>query len=212
MKLRYNLQTFAEDDIEKEEIDDVQKEAEDKEDKDEKKESKKPKSEPKDEPSTQELLNEIAKLKRAQEKASSDAAEWKKKYRATLSEKEQADIEKAEKEAEREERFANIERENQIYKITSVYLGMGYTADEANRIAVAEADNDFEAKTKIMSEVDARKVKELEAKFYAERPDVHAGSGSDVLTQERFDQMDMVEKTALRRSDPEAYNRFMGGK
>ena len=57
-------------------------------------------------------MTENAKLKKAQEKAASEAADYKKKYNATLSEKEKASIEKAEKEAEREERYQQLLREN----------------------------------------------------------------------------------------------------
>ena len=62
----------------------------------------------------QELMTENAKLKKAQEKAASEAADYKKKYNATLSEKEKASLEKAEKEAEREERYQKLLRENEI--------------------------------------------------------------------------------------------------
>jgi hypothetical protein len=173
--------------------------------------AEKPKTEKsKAEPTVQELMNELAKLKRTQEKAASEAAEWKKKYRATLSEKEQYDAEKAEKEAEREEHYKAIERENQIYKIEAAYLGMGYTSDEAKRIAIAEADGDFEARTKIMAEVDARKKKEIEAEFYLNKPDVNAGVGCEVLTKEQFDKMSMAEKSKIFDTDRETYNRLMG--
>ena len=61
-----------------------------------------------------------------------------------------------------------------------------------------------------MAEVDARKQKELEQKFFAERPDIKAGSGSDVLTQEKFNQMNLIEKSQLLESDPETYKKFTG--
>ena len=60
------------------------------------------------EPTVQDLMIEIAKLKRGLDKASSEAADYKKKYNATLSEKEQADLEKAEREAEKEEKFNHL--------------------------------------------------------------------------------------------------------
>ena len=54
----------------------------------------------------QQLLLENAKLKKAQEKAASEAADYKKKYNATLTDAQKAAQEKAEKEAEREEQFS----------------------------------------------------------------------------------------------------------
>jgi hypothetical protein len=111
----------------------------------------------------QELLVKLAKTKMAQEKAASEAAEWKRKYNATLSDKEKIDFEAAERKAAEEEENAKIRRENKIFKLEKEYLGiMKYTASEAERMAVAEVDDDKETKIKIMAEVEARKQKEYE--------------------------------------------------
>ena len=59
---------------------------------------------------TQEMMNEMAKLKRMLDKASSEAAEFKKKYRESLSEAEKASMEKAEREAAREEEFNKLKQ------------------------------------------------------------------------------------------------------
>ena len=205
--LTYNLQMFAEDEQNPEET----------EKPDESKQAEKPK-EKKEEKSEfssadmQKLMNDYAKLKRAFDKTSSELAETKKSLKEKMTEQEIASQEKAEAEAKREEEFEYFKRKDKIHETEKAYLKLGYTADEAERIAVAEADNDFETRTQIMKEVEDRKVKELEAKFYADRPDVNAGSGSDVVTKEAFDQMSLVEKSKLRASDPEAYERFIGRK
>ena len=133
-------------------------------------------------PTAQELLIEIAKLKRNQEKAASEAAEWKKKYNSTLSEKELLDNERAEAQARRDEEFEQMKRELQINRLEKTYLSMDYTAEEAAKIAVAEADNDFEAKVKIMRAVDSRKAKEQEARWLRERPEVNTGSEGEANT------------------------------
>jgi hypothetical protein len=132
--------------------------------------------EEKKEPDIQELMNEIARQKRAIDKLTHENSDLTKKYRATLSEQEVASIEKAEAQAKQEEYIKNLVRENNINKLEKSYLGMGYTSDEAARIAVAEADNDFETRMKIMNEVDARKAKEHEAKWLAERPQINSGT------------------------------------
>lgn len=158
----------------------------------------------------QDILNEMAKLKRMYDKASSEAAEFKKKYRESLSEAEKASMEKAEKEAAREEEFNKLVRENNINRLEKQYLKLGYTADEAERMAIAEADNDQELKIKIMSEVDGRKQKEFEEKFYASRPNVNVGGGTGVsISKEQFDAMDPVELTKLKRENPAEYDRLM---
>lgn len=163
------------------------------------------------EPSIQDLMTEIARLKRQADKASSEAADYKKKWKSSMSEAEKASMEKAEKEAAREEEFNQLKRENNINRLEKSYLQLGFTPDEAARMAVAETDNDQEAKIKIMSEVDGRKKKAYEAEFLASRPDVNIGGGSGkTITKEQFDAMNPVELTALKRENPAEYDRLMG--
>lgn len=123
-----------------------------------------------------ELMVEFAKLKRASDKNSSEAADWRKKYQATLSEKEKMDMDKAEAEAKREEQFQALLRENKINKLEKDYLGLGYLPDEAAQMAVAEVDGDFDTRKKLMSSVDARKKKAYEAEWLKTRPEVNAGT------------------------------------
>ena len=130
-----------------------------------------------EEPTLQELKAEMAKLKRNLNKASAEAADYKKKYRDTLSAQEIAEVEKKEAEArDREEKDA-LRRELSLMKLEKAYLGMGFTADEAQRISLAEVDNETDKRMKILEEVDARKKKAYEAEFYKNRPEISTGSG-----------------------------------
>lgn len=160
------------------------------------------------EPTVQELMAELAKVKRAQEKAASEAAEYKKKYNAKLSEKEKIDLEKAEREAERDEQFQQLVRENKINKVEKSYLALGYTAEEAAKMAVAEVDEDFDAKLKIQLAVQKRQKKEYEAEFIKSRPQLNAGAGDKQLTKEQFDNMGLAEKSKLFRENEAEYNRL----
>lgn len=158
----------------------------------------------------QEALTELAKIKRERDKNAAEAKEFKDKYRETLSVSEKASEEKAEAEARREEQYQQLLRENTINKVEKNYLAMGWTSDEASRMAIAEVDNDLDAKVKIMSEVDVRKKKEFEAEFIKSRPDVNIGSGSGVsYTKEQFDKMGVVERSKLFEENPAEYNRLM---
>lgn len=161
-------------------------------------------------PDVQDLLVEVAKQKRAIDKLTSEAAEWRKKYQSTLTEKERASQEKAEQEAEREEQYKQLLRENQMNKIEKSYLAQGWTADEAFRMATAEVDGDFDQKMKILAEVDARKAKEVRNKFLKDRPDLQYGSGAAAVSQEQFDKMSLSERTKFKREHPEEYRRLAG--
>lgn len=161
------------------------------------------------EPTVQELMVELAKVKRAQEKAASEAADYKKKYNAKLSEKEKADEEKAKREAEKDEQFQQLMRENKINKVEKSYLALGYTADEAAKMAVAEVDEDFDAKLKIQLAVQKRQKKEYEAEFLKSRPELNAGAGEKQLTKEQFDNMSLSEKSKLYNENKAEYDRLM---
>ena len=162
------------------------------------------------EPTVQELMVELAKVKRAQEKAASEAAEYKKKYNAKLSEKEKADEEKARIEAEKDEQFQQLVRENKINKLEKSYLSLGYTADEASKMAIAEVDEDLEAKLKIQLAVKKRWEKEQWAEFYKSRPELNAGVGDKQITKEQFDNMGLAEKSKLYNENKAEYDRLMG--
>lgn len=169
------------------------------------------------EPTVQELMVELAKERRLREKANSEAAGYKKQLNAKMSEKERIDAEKAEREAERDEQFQQLMRENKINKVEKSYLALGYTADEAAKMAVAEVDEDFDAKLKIQLAVKKRWEKEKEAEFIKSRPQLNAGTGDGkTVTLEQFTKMGATERTKLKRSDPDGYERLrkaeQGGK
>ena len=167
-----------------------------------------PQAEPQKEPTVQELMVELAKERRLREKANSEAAGYKKQLNAKMSEKERIDAEKAEREAERDEQFQQLMRENKINKVEKGYLALGYTADEASKMAVAEVDEDFDAKLKIQLAVQKRQKKEYEAEFIKSRPQLNAGTGEKQITKERFDAMGLAEKSKLFRENEAEYNRL----
>ena len=130
------------------------------------------------EPTVQELRVEIAKLKRGLDKAASEAADYKKKYNATLSEKEQADLEKAEREAEKEERYNQLLRENSINKLEKNFVLLGYNETQANKAATAQYDGNTDELFKIQQEVQQTLIKAKEAEWIKNRPLVNSGGSN----------------------------------
>lgn len=123
----------------------------------------------------QQLMVENAKLKRAMDKASSEAADFKKKYNATLSEKEQADMAKAEEQARRDERLAELERENSIHNYMESYLDLGYDKESAIAAATAQVDNDVETLFKLQKKIIDAKVQAKEQELYKSIPRAKTG-------------------------------------
>lgn len=126
----------------------------------------------------QQALLENEKLKRAQEKAATDAADWKKKYNATLTDAQKAAQEKAEKEAERQEQFDKLLKENTVNKLSKNFLKLGYPEDKAEEAANAQYENDTETLFRIQSEVQQTLIKQKEAEWQKSRPPVATGAGN----------------------------------
>lgn len=132
----------------------------------------------------QKLMVENAKLKRAMERANSEAADYKKKYNATLSEKEQADMAKAEEQARRDERLAELERENSIHKFTEQYLDLGYDKESAIAAATAQVDNDVEVLFKLQKKVIDEKVLAKEQELIKDIPRAKTGVYSSMTAEQ----------------------------
>ena len=123
----------------------------------------------------QALMVENAKMKRAFDKASSEAADYKKKYNATLSEQEKASMEKAEEQARRDERLAELERENSIHRYTEQYLDLGYDKASAIEAATAQVDGDVDALFKLQKKIIDEKVLAKEQELIKDMPRATTG-------------------------------------
>ena len=138
-----------------------------------------PKADDKPTPSAEEQLQQLmvenAKLKRAMDRASSEAADYKKKYNATLSEQERASQEKAEEQARRDERLAELERENSIHKFTEQFLDIGYDKESAIAAATAQVDGDAETLIKLQQKIIEQKVLAKEQELYRDIPRAKTG-------------------------------------
>lgn len=74
----------------------------------------------------------LDKQKKATDNASSEAAEWKKKYRDTLSDAERQAIEKQESEKALQEQLAQYKQKEQISNYKSKLLEVGYSVEIAD--------------------------------------------------------------------------------
>lgn len=123
----------------------------------------------------QQLMVENAKMKRAMERANSEAADYKKKYNATLSEQEKASLEKAEEQAKRDERLAELEREVSVHRFTESYLDLGYDKESAIAAATAQVDGDIDTLFKLQKKVIDEKVLAKEQELIKDIPRAKTG-------------------------------------
>lgn len=127
----------------------------------------------------QQALIENAKLKKEKDRASTEAADYKKKYNATLTDAQKAAQEKATKEAEREEKYNQLLKENTVNKLEKKFLALGYPEEKANQAAIAQYDNDTDTLFKIQGEMQQAAVKKAEAEWLKNRPAVNTGAGDE---------------------------------
>ncbi len=158
----------------------------------------------------QSALVEIARLKRQVDKNSSEAAEYKKKYRETLSEQEQASLAKAEEQAKHEEEFESLKKQVRVNELTENFMDLGYSKDLARKAAMAQVESDTQTLLDVQKQFQEAQKMEWEADFLKNRPEINAGTGNaPTLTKEQFDKMTLVEKSKLKRENEEEYKRLI---
>lgn len=173
-----------------------------------------PKEQPKNEKDLnvqlQEALVQIAKLKRALDKSTTETSEYKKKYRESLSETEKASQEKAEAEAAKQAEFDEMKRRLAINDLVSEYMDRQFPKDIATKIANARYDGDNDTVNAIEKQMDEVKRKKWESDFLASRPELNAGTGvTQGISKEQFDKMSLIEKSKLRRENQAEYDRLI---
>jgi len=163
-----------------------------------------------DKQSAQELLVEIAKLKRKVDKASSEAADYKKKWKDSMTEQEKISLEKAEAQAAKDAEFEDLKKRVRINDLTENFMDLGYSKDLAKKAATAQAEGDTEALLGIQKQFNESQKKAWEAEFYKSMPQINAGVGATkTITKEQFDAMSMTERTKLYRENKAEYDRLI---
>ena len=115
------------------------------------------------------------KLRRALEKANSEAAEWKRQLREKQSEAERAEAERAEKDKAVMDELEALRKERTISKLEAKYLAAGYTPELAAASAKAAADGDTDTVlANQMAFIEVTK-KNLEAAALGKQPPLSVG-------------------------------------
>lgn len=132
----------------------------------------------------QQLMVDYVKLKKASDQNAKEAAEFKKKWKATLDEKQVASMEKAEAEAQKDARLAELERKDKIHDLTEQFMDMGYSKDTAKKAAEAHVDGDNATLFSIQKAETARQISEREQEWLKTRPQVK--SATDEAEEDPF--------------------------
>lgn len=156
--------------------------------------------------------SELERYKNAVSKANSEAAMWKKKYNAFLSEEEQ-------KKNEAEEEMNKIREELEILrkeKLESDHraklIALGYDENLATETAKALINGETEKLFVALKKHQETLEKQIRADVLKDTPKPKAGSGTKPeITKEQFDEMSYTERLKLFADNPELYKEFTGG-
>lgn len=142
------------------------------------------------------------------DKATSEAADWKRKYNETLSDAEKAELKQQEMETE----IANYKRSEMIFKAKADLIGSGYSEDKAEELATAQVDGDT---NKVLAIIKADR--EAIAQAHKEEldlqklSDIPRPSNAQGEVEKTFKDMTLDERAKLKAEDPEAYEVAKGG-
>lgn len=156
-----------------------------------------------------ELLAENKRMKKAFDKASSEAADYKKQLMATKSDAEKLSIEKAERDAALKEELEMLRRESKVNKYAKSFMACGYTEEMATKAAEAQYSGDTDELFRIQKLHTDNMAKQIRADIMKSMPAPATGNDDEVhLTQEQFDKMSYLELKDLYEKHPEIYKRF----
>ena len=124
-----------------------------------------------------EMKTENNRLKTAYNKASSEAADYKKKFRARQTAEEQEAESKREAEEAIQNELKSLRATVAVQKATERYMGLGMDKETAKETANFEVSGDNEAVTSNIQKFMANQIKAKESEWLASRPEVSAGNG-----------------------------------
>jgi hypothetical protein len=156
-------------------------------------------------------LPDVDKMKSALDKATSEAAGYKKQLRDRMSEDEAAKAKDAEERAAIMAELETLKAEKAISEYTAQFMGIGYDEALAKATAQAVQKGDMTAMFKNHAKFVAEREKALKAELLKNTPAPPAGDGDKGPSKEAFQKMTLAEKQIFAKEHPDAYKEFYGG-
>jgi len=155
---------------------------------------------------------ELQRLQNAVTKANGEAAEWKRKHSALLTEEERAKQEREDEQKRVLERNAALEKELTTLKHKEQFVALGYSAELAQATAIAMAEGDLTTVFKNQKAFLEEHDKKLKSTLLDGTPVPPAGTGMTEMTKEKLYSMSVAERADWVQKNPEAYKQLLGGK
>lgn len=114
------------------------------------------------------------------EKANSEAADYKKKWKAASSAQEQKEIEEAEKQAQIEEELKTLRRASKVSDYEKQHLALKYDEKDAKEIAEALYDGDMDTVFRLQKKHEEALQKSIKAELMKQMPAPPSGNQTTV--------------------------------
>ena len=149
---------------------------------------------------------EFQKLKESFNRASSEAAEYKRQLKDKMTEQERLEEEKKEK----DKLLESLLKEKEVANFTSNFLSVGYSEEEAKKSAEAIANGDFKTvfgnlKTFIEGIEQSARADVIKS---TPKPTGKANGDSPSVTKEQFDKMEYRERVKFAEENPDLFNQY----
>lgn len=145
------------------------------------------------------------------DKATSEAAGYKKQLRERMSEDEAAKAKAAEDMASVMAELESLRTEKAVSEYTAQFLGIGYSEELAKSTAVALQKGDMTTLFKNHAKFVVDREKTMKAELLKNTPTPPAGDGAKGVSKEEFSKMNLAEKAKFAQENPERYKEFYGG-
>lgn len=145
-----------------------------------------------------ELLAENKRLRRANDKASSEAASYKKQLNARLSESERQEQERAEANEKLRSELEELRKERDLSRLMKNFTVLGYSEQMAQEAAEAQYEGDTERMFEVQRKYKAELENSIKAQFMRGTPSPQGGqlSGGVPLTEAKIKSMTPAEINA----------------
>ncbi len=142
------------------------------------------------------------------DKATSEAAGYKKQLRERMTEEEAAKEKAAEELAAAMQELETLRAEKAVSEYTAQFMGIGYDETLAKATATALQKGDVTAMFKNHAKFVADREKTLRAELLKSTPTPPAGDGDKGVTKDVFKKMSLVDKQKFATENPEQYKAF----
>ena len=158
-----------------------------------------------------EAVETIGKYKDATDKATKEAAEYKKQLKALQEQQKSGNSKADDTIAELQKQVAELTRQNTIASYAAQFTALGYDAELAQATAIATADGDvatvFENQRKFLEQHD----KDTKANILKQTPKPgQGGTGKQApaMTLDKFRKLSMQERMAFANEFPDEYQKL----